>query len=215
MKPEFWHQRWQDNQIGFHRDTPNPKLVAHFSCLGLSAGDRVFVPLCGKSLDIHWLLGHGVRVAGAELSPLAVEQFFAESGLTPGIEDLGPVKRFYADDIDIFVGDIFDLTGDILGPVDAIYDRAALVALPPNVRRRYAAHLVRLSQAAPQLLITFAYDQALMPGPPFSVPNAEVTEYYATEYQMHLLEQSDVEGGLKGQVDAVASVWHLARKTGT
>src|SRR5215831_11061782 len=167
MDARFWRQKWEQNEIAFHQSEVNPHLAAHFYKLSVAKGGRVFLPLCGKTLDIGWLLSQGYRVAGAELSRIAIEQLFMELGMQPEISGVGDVEQWSAYKIDIFVGDIFALSRQILGPVDAIYDRAALVALPENMRKRYAAHLTELTQKAPQLLISYEYDQRVMAGPPF------------------------------------------------
>lgn len=212
MDQEFWLARWQANQIGFHEGVPNALLVAHFAALGVPAGGRVFVPLCGKSNDMLWLRAQGMRVVGAELSRLAVEQFFAELGLDPVVSPAGRLARFEAEHVTIFAGDIFDLDRAALGAVDAIYDRAALVALPEPMRARYAAHLVELTQAAPQLLITFEYDQTHHKGPPFSVEASEVAAHYDAGYRLDHAETRDVQGGLKGVCPAQESVWLMKRR---
>jgi thiopurine S-methyltransferase len=209
---EFWLTRWQNNQIGFHEGVPNSLLVAHFAALGVPAGGRIFVPLCGKSHDMHWLSAQGFTVVGAELSRLAVEQFYAELGLTPVISWAGRLECFEAESVTLFVGDIFDLDQDTLGPVDAIYDRAALVALPAPLRERYAAHLIALTGATPQLLLTFEYDQPCQPGPPFSVVETEVRAHYGAAYRLDRAEAREVPGGLKGVCPAQESVWLMKRR---
>ena len=181
MEHNFWLDRWQTNQIGFHLPVAHPLLVKHIPALKLPKAARVFVPLCGKTLDIAWLLSQGYCVVGAELVEIAIVQLFNELGVSPNITTIGELKRYSAHNIDIFVGDIFDLTADILGAVDATYDRAALVALPSEMRARYTAHLKTITQHAPELLITFEYDQALVPGPPFSVNAAEVKSHYPAQ----------------------------------
>jgi thiopurine S-methyltransferase len=212
MEASFWHDRWQRNQITFHEGKPNPLLVANFKSLSLPKGGRVFVPLCGKSLDVHWLLASGYRVAGAELSSIAIAQLFAELGVEPTITAMGTLSRYSADGIDIFVGDIFDLSRRDLGAVDAIYDRAALVAFPQAMRERYAEHLMDLTDRAPQLLICFEYDQRRMDGPPFSVGSEEVARYYQASYDRKLVATAGVPGGLKGQCPATEAVWLLTRR---
>jgi thiopurine S-methyltransferase len=167
------------------------------------------VPLCGKTLDIGWLLSHGYRVAGAELSQLAIEQLFMDLGLQPDISAVGEVQQWSAKHIDIFVGDIFALSRKLLGPVDAVYDRAALVALPEQLRPRYSAHLTEVTNRAPQLLVCYEYDQRVMDGPPFSVSNEEVDRYYGREFDLRLLASVDVPGGLKGKCSAKENVWLL------
>jgi thiopurine S-methyltransferase len=213
MDANFWHQKWEKNDIGFHNSEANPLLVGYFKELALARGSRVFLPLCGKTLDIAWLLSRGYRVAGAELSKLAIEQLFAGLGAEPEITRVGDHDRYSAQGIDIFVGDIFALSGKILGPVDAVYDRAALVALPEAMRNRYTAHLMAITGKAPQLLISYEYDQSRLEGPPFSIRNAEVRRHYADNYDLALLASQDVPGGLKGQCAATENVW-LLRKGG-
>lgn len=209
MDPDFWHERWEKNQIGFHEGETNALLKEHFGNLGLARGSRVFLPLCGKTQDIAWLLRQGYRVAGVELSGTAINQLFADLTLVPEITEPGPLKRYSASGIDIFVGDIFDLTADALGPVDAIYDRAALVALPREMRTTYATHLTRLTATAPQFLITFTYDQSRMEGPPFSVSEDEVRRLYESRYEITDTLRKPLPGGLKGQLAATEDVWLL------
>ncbi|TXS92912.1 thiopurine S-methyltransferase [Parahaliea maris] len=209
MDTEFWHHKWREGDIAFHEGAPNALLQAHFSRLDVPAGGRIFLPLCGKTRDIAWLLERGYQVVGAELSQLAIEQLFSELGLAPRVEETGSLIHYSAAGIDIFVGDIFDLQRDTLGPVQAVYDRAAMVALPPDTRRRYSTHLVDITSAAPQFLITFNYDQSLIDGPPFSIPQEELERHYGAIYQMTELAREPVTGGLKGQVEAVELAWQL------
>jgi thiopurine S-methyltransferase len=212
MEPSFWHQRWEKNEIAFHEGKANPILVKHFNELSLAKGSRVFVPLCGKTLDISWLLSNGYRVAGAELSQIAIEQLFMELGLQPEISTVGEVEQWSANNLDLFVGDIFALSRKLLGPVDAIYDRAALVAFPEDMRNRYTAHLTGITHKAPQLLVCYDYDQNLMQGPPFSIRNEEVHRHYADNYEVTLMASTDVSGGLKGKCAAKENVWQLRSK---
>jgi thiopurine S-methyltransferase len=209
MEASFWHQKWATNDINFHQSKPNPLLLKYFDALQCEANSRIFVPLCGKSLDVNWLLANGHRVAGVELSELAVAQLFGNLELKPGVEDLGVLRRFAAGNLEVLVGNIFDLSLDLLGPVDAIYDRAALVALPDAVRTRYAAHLRAITNGAPQLLICYEYDQSLLAGPPFSVTADEVKRCYGGGYRLTRLAGVDVPGGLKGKCAASEVVWLL------
>lgn len=209
MDPDFWHERWQKNLIGFHEGEANTLLVAHFAALHLAKGSRVFVPLCGKTRDIAWLLSQGLRVAGAELSRMAVEQLFDELAVQADITTVGKMERFSAPGIDIFVGDIFDLTAEMLGPLDASYDRAALVALPAEMRGRYASHLAEITARAPQLLICFAYDQSQMNGPPFSVDAAEVARVYGDQYKLAQLAEAPASRSFPGKTPAQEVVWLL------
>ena len=209
MEASFWHAKWEKSEIGFHQDDVNPLLLDHFGALSLPAGSRVFVPLCGKTRDILWLLESGYRVVGIELSRMAVEQLFAEMELQPAISQVGPLTRFAVDDIDIYCGDIFELTGSELGQVDAVYDRAALVALPADMRQRYAEHLAAITGSARQLLIAYEYDQSLQDGPPFAVGADEVRRLYGRHYEVALLASAEVVGGLRGKCPATEHVWLL------
>lgn len=211
MDASFWHQRWEKNEIAFHQTKANPLLVEYFHQLSLAKGNRIFVPLCGKTLDISWLLSNGYCVAGAELSQIAIEQLFMELGVQPTISGVGEVDQWSAKDIDIFVGDIFAVSRKILGPVDAVYDRAALVAFPEGMRNRYTAHLTEITDKAPQLLITYDYDQNVMEGPPFSISNEEVKRHYRVNYEVTLIASADVSGGLKGKCAAKENVWLLKK----
>lgn len=211
MDPSFWHKKWENNEIAFHRNNPNPLLVDHVKALSLKEGSVVFVPLCGKTLDIAWLLSNGYRVAGVELVESAIEQLFADLEIAPKISVVGEIMHYSAQNIDIYVGDIFAVSQELLGPVDAIYDRAALVALPEELRRRYTAHLIKITNKSPQLLIAYHYDQNLVQGPPFSISNAEVSQHYKESYNLTLLVSTDVEGGMKGKCEATENVWLLRK----
>jgi thiopurine S-methyltransferase len=209
MKHEFWHERWKKNEIGFHEPKANPALVKNIARLKLPKRARVFIPLCGKTLDIGWLLSRGFRVAGAELSELAVTQLFEQLRVKPKVVKSKNGSVYRARNIDIFVGDIFRVTRARLGRVDAIYDRAALVALPPEVRKRYTAHLMRITNKARQLLVSFEYDQSLMPGPPFSISNAEIVTHYAKAYDITLLASAAMPNGLRDKYPATENTWLL------
>lgn len=190
MNADFWLDKWETKKIGFHKSEVNPTLVKHFDILQLVQNSRVFLPLCGKTLDIAWLLSNKFQVVGAELSEIAIKELFDELGLTPKVTTIDNLKLYSGENIDIFVGDIFDLTADRLGQIDAVYDRAALVALPSDLRKQYTGHIIRITDNAQQLLLTFEYDQATRDGPPFSVTESEVGSHYGSTYEMHILEDT-------------------------
>ncbi len=212
MEAEFWLNKWQQQDIGFHLGEVNPMLKKHVDALYLGTQNRIFLPLCGKTNDIPWLLNKGYRVVGIELIETAVDQLFSALGLKPRILSTGPLKLYQAGDVEVFVGDIFTLQEAQLGPVDAVYDRAALVALPNNMRKRYTQHLTTITAGKPQLLITYAYDQQLRSGPPFSVDQQEVNQHYAANYHLSLLENSQVAVGNQKGVAAHELVWLLEPK---
>lgn len=209
MDAQFWHERWQAGQIGFHEGHVNRMLATHLDKLPVKPGARIFLPLCGKTRDIAWLRERGYRVAGAELSGIAIAQLFDEMELKPEVTPVGPLRRHAAGGVEVFEGDIFDLNPAALGPVDAVFDRAALVALPEEERRSYARHIAAITGRAPQLLVTFVYDPEEMAGPPFSVEGAEVGELYDAAYRVEMLDDRDVPGGLKGLCAARAQAWLL------
>ncbi|MDR7194367.1 thiopurine S-methyltransferase [Luteimonas terrae] len=193
MQPEFWHERWSSNRIGFHRDAPLPLLVAHWPALDLAPDVRVFVPLCGKSLDMVWLTERGHRVLGVELSELAVRQFFEERGLRPAIHETSAGRHFVAGAYELIVGDAFALEADVLADCAAVYDRAALIALPPELRRMYAATAWRrLPAGCRGLLVTLDYPQAEKSGPPFSVAADEVHALLDRDWRIDAVERRDI-----------------------
>jgi len=192
MDPQFWHERWQQGQIGFHQPDYHPALLREWPTLGVAAGGRVFVPLCGRSLDMAWLAQRGHGVVGIELSPIAIEEFFKHESLTPAVSASGTLARHTAGPYELLCGDFFELTAEALGPVAGWYDRAAVIALPPALRRRYAAHLAALlPSGARGLLVTLDYVQSEMDGPPFSVTHEEVAELFTADFTIELVERKD------------------------
>ena len=218
MHPEFWHERWQTRQIGFHRSYSHPMLERWWPTLGVAAGAAVYVPLCGKSLDLRWLAGQGLAVTGSELSAVAIDEFFAEAGLAPAATPLGGRVKHTAGPYTLIEGDALTLEARDVGPLAAAYDRAALVALPPELRRRHAATLAALLPAgAPVLVISFEYDQSKLDGPPFSVPADEVHALFDAGFEVTELERVEVIGEsprfVEAGLDALHEVaWRLVRR---
>ncbi len=193
MHEEFWHTRWSNNEIGFHLKEVNPYLVRFWPGLGLPVGSRVLVPLCGKSLDLRWLMAQGYPVLGIELSSKAVEDFFDEQGLEYVQTQRGAFSCYCADGLQIWCGDFFALTAADVADCHGLYDRAALIALPEQMRERYVQHLrAILPGAARGLLVTLEYPQEQMDGPPFSVPEAEVRERLEGAWRLERLLSVDV-----------------------
>jgi thiopurine S-methyltransferase len=193
LKKEFWLERWERKETGFHQNDFNPYLRQYWQDLHLAEGRAVFVPLCGKSLDMLWLRDHGYPVLGVELSAIAVQAFFSENGYNPQHETSGKFELCEAGGIRILCGDFFDLGKDELKNVAAVYDRASLIALPPEMRERYVRHLVGILQPATKiLLITVDYPHSEMQGPPFSVSAGEVDELYREHAEVRVLAELDV-----------------------
>lgn len=193
MHPDFWHQRWHDNQIGFHQDKPTPLLLKHWPAIDAPDGAKIFVPLAGKSLDMVWFASQGYRVLAVELSPLAIEQFISEHGVVPEVRESRHGTHYIAGNIEIIQGDVFALDSGVLEDCDVVFDRAALIALPPELRQRYANQVYSLlPQGCRGLLITLEYPQDEKQGPPFSVTEAEVRRLYEAHWTVEVLERRDI-----------------------
>lgn len=192
MDREFWLQRWERGETGFHQPEINPNLERFWPRLRVPPGGTVLVPLCGKSLDMAWFLGHGYRVLGVELSSRAVEQFFREHGLEPRRELRGAFIRYVADGIVLLAGDFFALQQEHIADVSAVYDRASLIALPERMRERYAQRMAELLPACvPTLLISLEYPPDQMQGPPFPVSEPEVRRLYEASFSVDTLLEED------------------------
>ena len=209
MDKAFWDERWRENRIGFHEAAANPLLTGYLNRLDLPPGGRVFVPLCGKSFDMDWLLSRGCAVVGIELFEPAVAEVFERLGLVPKVEPMAGLQRYNAGDLVLFAGDFCKLTTELLGPVDAVYDRAALIALPPETRAQYATHVTAICGAVQQLLITLDYDQSLTDGPPFSVPGKEVAALYGVSHNIEKLHAQPITGPVAKRAAGDEILWSL------
>ncbi len=193
MQRDFWLNRWRSEQTGFHRSEVMPLLARHWQRLELDQNARVLVPLAGKSLDMIWLADQGYRVLGVELSPRAVAQFLQENQLQAREFESPLGRHFDTGAIELICGDVFDLDKAAIADCSAVYDRAALIALPPDMRRSYSAHLSAILPArCRMLLITLDYVQQQMDGPPFAVGEDEVRELYGKAWHIECLEQRDI-----------------------
>ena len=190
MEADFWHSRWQEGRIGFHQSDVNGFLKTWWSNLNLPAQSTVFVPLCGKSLDMLWLAAQGHRVIGVELSEIAAQEFFSEQNVQPDIQQLGHFASYSANNVTILCGDFFGLSVAELGNVAAVFDRAALIALPKEMRQPYAEHLRKLLPDGCQLLLVgMEYDETALSGPPFSVPWAEMAALLDHHGELKILSE--------------------------
>ncbi|CAM4493927.1 MAG: Thiopurine S-methyltransferase [Legionella sp.] len=217
MDKEYWHQKWQSQEVGFNQLQANKLMQRYFSSLSLAPGCRVFVPLCGQSIDMLWLVEQDYQVVGIELSQIACSAFFEENKISTKIEETNDFIWYRSDRVSIFAGDFFKLNRSILGKVDAVYDRAALIALPMDVRKSYSKHLIGLMDpAAAMFLITTAYNQNEMQGPPFSVDENEVSALYSAYFDINQLYSKPFETPAhlkdKGLLKATEQVYLLTRK---
>ena len=199
MDKEFWHRRWEKNEIGFHLTEPHHYLLKYFSALPAVQGGHVFVPLCGKSPDLVWLHEQGLDVVGIELNRSAVEAFFRENKIAGKWTTVSGISCCVAQGYRLFCGDFFELSAAELGGAKVFYDRGSLVALPPEMRFRYASHLASLMSSGSQmLLIGYEYDQSETEGPPFCVPRQELEVLFGDVFQIELLAEDDVLWSHKG-----------------
>lgn len=189
MEPEFWHERWHENRIGFHQKEVNRFLRRHCARLGAADKGPVLVPLCGKSRDMLWLREQGREVLGVELSPLAVEAFYQEAGWSATRQGRERFLEYQGGGVTILLGDYFQLTPALVGPLSAVYDRAALIALPADTRQAYAAHMAELTPAGTPLLLIAPFSlKDPDSGPPFAVSGDEVQRLFSTHFTVEVLE---------------------------
>ncbi len=192
MEPQFWHDKWETNDLAFHQDDFNPVLQRHWHGLDIPAGGKVFVPLCGKSKDMLWLAEQGYDVLGVELSEIAAQAFFDEHNLDATQDEVGPFPRYKSGRIQILCGDFFSLTPALLHDVAAVFDRASLIALPADMRMEYVNKLSNLLQPGVKtLLITLGYEDWQIRAPPHQVYDDEVKSLYKPWCGLELLEESE------------------------
>lgn len=207
MEKSFWLKKWEENQIGFHVDGFNELLLAHLDSFNLQKGSNVFVPLCGKSLDLIYFAKLGHRVIGVELSEKAVNSFFAENKLSFEKKKDGIYNRYSCKEIkiDILQGDFFELDSQLIGTIDFIYDRASLIALPSEMRGNYTKIMAKITKPNSQiLLITTEYDHPELIGPPFSIKEDEVKNLYKDKFEIIVLNRLEKE--ITGPVFQAAGV---------
>ena len=209
----IWHQRWNANQIGFHRLEANPVLNEQWPKLSLPSDAKVLVPLCGKSLDLHWFHQQGHTVVGIEMVQKAIEQFFEDASAVPSINEIKDAKKYSLDKIHIYHADFFNVEPDE-ALFDAWYDRAAMVALPSSMRPEYVKQLLNLTTSTSKgLMVTFDYPQDEMQGPPFALPDSEIEALFSENFHIERLEFTDLthEDG-RDLTSCTTSVFLLVRK---
>lgn len=220
MQLDFWHDRWAAGKLGFHQQAINSQLRKFWKACAPEKGERVLVPLCGKSLDMLWLAGDGHEVVGIEISEIACRDFYRENNLRYTRMDGAPFVKFVGDRIALWCGDFFATTADGLGDTRAVYDRAALIALPEAMRADYAAQLSRLLRPSARVfLISMDYDEHKMEGPPFSVPEKAVRALFEGEFSVEIIARSsgpDAVGNLAERgLDTLNEKVYLLRRRST
>jgi len=193
VQPDFWLDRWRTAQIGFHQAVVDRHLKGYWPLLELPLNSRVFVPLCGKSLDLLWLRERGHSVTGVEISPVALESFLMEHGIPARRRVLSCFDVYEADGFTLFCGDFFKLTPALLGNVFAVYDRAALISWTPSARESYVEQLISLTSPGTQtLMIAVEYPPEQMKGPPFPLTRDTIESLYASHYSIEELARHEI-----------------------
>ena len=212
-----WISRWKNNRIGWHADQINRQLIGYLENLDLSAGETIFVPLCGKTKDMLFLLEKQINVIGVEMSSIAVEQFFLENNLSYSISKMDGFILYEGKGIRIYCGNYFDLEFNHLQEVRAVYDRASLIALDEELRQKYVKHLNDIiADDVRILLLTLNYPQHQRSGPPFAVSRSEVDELFKGSFHSRELYCiNDIENESMFQnlgVDFVEKAVYLLQK---
>lgn len=180
MQADFWHEMWASGEVGFHQKQVNAFLQAFWPTLQLQGDEEILVPLCGKTLDMLWLREAGHSVIGVELSPKALNEFLQENHLQAQPTNHEKFCGYELPELKLLCGDFFHLSVQDCREVRAVFDRAAIIALPPKMRERYAKHLQEILPAGCKILmVIMEYEQSQMAGPPFSVCEAEVKALFA------------------------------------
>lgn len=207
MDRVYWENVWRDEDLGFHQSQVNPHLQRFWARLGLAPEARVLVPLCGKSLDMNWLLSEGHDVIGVDLSRRAQEEFLAARDEPIRFSEREGLRMAYQGQLIFVAGDVFHLRQDMLRSVDAVYDRAALVALPPAVRQNYALFLAQCLKPGARILLVTRQAVEARQAPPFNISEQEVKQLYQGNFQIEQLHSVERDDGV------IEEVYLLKRKS--
>jgi len=212
-----WLHFWENNETNWHSDTITQELAEYFELFELEPGDKVFVPLCGKSLDMIYIVNQGFSVVGVEISEFGIRQFFKENDLKYTVTKVGDFDLYSSENLEIYCGDFFSLTSKHLNNVKAVLDRKSLIALEPDLRQKYVKHLNDIiSLGVRILLVTLHYPQHQMSGPPFSVDKSEVESLFSMTFETRELKSfNDIENGSKlvrAGVDYINNAAYCLRK---
>lgn len=215
-----WLDHWEKNDIAFHQLEGNPLLKEFWSGLQVPVGSTVLVPLCGKTVDMLWLMQQGYHVIGVELSEIACKDFFTENNLPFEIKKRDDFTRYFNDKIEIFCGDFFALTKELMPPIEAVYDRAAFIALSNDLRQRYAAHLINLMAPKSKMFLIVYNSSDTVEGPPFPISRAEIDKKYGKDFQIKeviSIERKTILPHLheKGYRELTENVYYLNRSNNT
>lgn len=208
MEQQYWSERWQTGQTGFNLGRPHDLLTKHHDLI--AKAHRVYVPLCGKAKDLIWLRDHGHDVTGSEIVPQAIAQLMADEALLPTHTRRGAFKLHITPKLTVLEGDAVAIDVDVAGSFDAVYDRAAFVALPPEMRAGYVKSLLRVLKPGGHIfLIGFLYDQQKLAGPPFAADEALVRAAFAG-CDVRVVDERAEEAGPRFVAAGVVDVKEIA-----
>lgn len=215
MDENYWLNKWQINDIAFHEQAISADLIAYFNQLHLKPHDCIFVPLCGKSKDMLWLAEKGLHVIGVELSPIACHDFFAELNVTPEITNLSTFTKYQYHNIELLCGDLFNITSADLPIIHAVYDCKALIALPPDLRKKYIDHIVNCAGTNIQILLLARESSCDVKPPPYPVSKDEIYLLYGDYFTIEILKHTainDIPERLrkKGYTEIIESVYLMS-----
>jgi len=150
MQAQFWLDKWNNQETGFHLESAHPLLQKYYPQI-FNPNVGVFVPLCGKSSNLAFFAAKGSYTLGCELAEKAVKVFFSSLKITENkpakVSALSKFQSYQLDNLEILVGDYFELQPEQLGACKTIYDRAALIALPESMRNGYVEHMRSLNKS--------------------------------------------------------------------
>lgn len=218
MEKNYWLNKWQTKDTAFHEKNINADLIAYVDKLNLKPGDCILVPLCGKTKDMLWLAEKGFHVIGVELSPIACNDFFAELNIKPNVTKQSEFTKYQYNNIELFCGDLFNLTSSDLPIIHAAYDCKALIALPPDLRKKYLDHIVDCTGTKIRILLLTIETSSQVQSPPFPVSKTEVDLLYGSYFDVQLLKCisiTDIPEHLvkKGYTEMTESVYLISEKS--
>ena len=191
MEQNFWLEKWDEPVQGFDQGRVNRSLELYFDRLDLQPGDSVFVPLCGRAYDMLWLAEKGVQVIGVELSEKAVRSFFEMHGLSFDTRIEGDFTVFESKNVRIYLGDFFAITSTHLQDIKGVYDRASLVAFPPEMREDYIQHMHQVvPKECAYLLVSLEFDTP--GGPPFSLTDVVIEDLFTEASSLEKIGSKDL-----------------------
>lgn len=186
---ERWLRLWAEKpDLEFDKGGNTNSLIRHFLELGIATGSEVLFPLCGKAESMMSLAAHGYSITGIEISPIAIDRFFAEHHL-PFRQEVKGTSRVYAAEnlaLQIYCDDLFkgfDLQ------CAGFFDFAALVAIRPEKRKQYVEALkLMLAPGAKGIVAILQYEGPAL-NAPYSMSSEEFIALFADRFTISEVEK--------------------------